>query len=97
MIFTKDIMPADRLVKDSIELVAVNAKQLAEKEREQKQLEYEEDQQRRQQMKEDVKFIQTKEKATSKYLGKRKKELEQFLYLKQQRSRDEFFVKKNVL
>lgn len=93
MIFTKDIMPADRLSKDSIELVAVNAKQLAEKERQQLREEWKEDEQRRRQMREDVKFIQSKEKTTSTYLGKRKKELEKFLFLKQQRSRDEFMVK----
>jgi hypothetical protein len=57
MIFTKDIMPADRLSKDSIELVAVNAKQLAEKERQQLREEWKEDEQRRRQMREDVKFI----------------------------------------
>jgi len=57
MIFTKDIMPADRLSKDSIELVAVNAKQLAEKERQQLREEWKEDEQRRKQMREDVKFI----------------------------------------
>lgn len=50
-------MPADRLSKDSIELVAVNAKQLAEKERQQLREEWKEDEQRRRQMREDVKFI----------------------------------------
>lgn len=57
MIFSKEILPDERLSKDGIELVAIDEKQLKRKENEEKKLKKQDLEYRRQIMKDDVKFI----------------------------------------
>ena len=90
-------MNDDRLVKDGIELVAIDEKQLKAKELEHRIAEDRENQERHLKNLRDVKFIKQQEKETSKALEHRKKELEIFLEKKQQRSKDEFIIKQTVL
>ena len=71
MIITKEIMSDERLSKDGIELVAIDEKQLKQREREEQAKLIKEDNERYRQMKQDVQFINKKEKDTSKYLEER--------------------------
>ena len=79
MIVTKEIMSDERLSKDGIELVAIDEKQLKQRERDERQKQAKEEQERMRQIRQDVRFIARKETDTSRDLDARQKELKLFL------------------
>ena len=83
--------------RDGVELVAISSQQLKEEEEATRAKEKREQEERARKAIDNVKFIKTQEGVTSKDLDQRKIELAKFLEKKQQRSRDEFFVKQSVL
>jgi hypothetical protein len=97
MIFSREILPEPQLTKDGIELVAVDEKQLTTHVTQDKQAKTSKKLAEQRQRDKDSRFINRMEKDTSDYLDVRQKELKLFLEKKQQRSRDEFHVKKSVL
>lgn len=83
MIFSKEILPDERLVKDGVELVAIDEKQLNKRTKEVKTKKQVRKNIESRQRAEDSRFIRSMEGDTSKYLDIRWTELQKFLDKKQ--------------